>query len=99
MEGEGKVGNPLLLSYLVSLLGHLQGQGDLSCPSTVHDAVVPDQVPDDTQGVMETALGLLHYLVGEREGGGGSKGERGRGEGAREREGGRRGGGEEREQQ
>lgn len=44
---------------LVSLLGHSNGAGHLGGATAAHDVVILDHVPHDTDGVVETSLGLV----------------------------------------
>ena len=49
--------------YLVSLLSDCESATDFGRATTVHDPVVADQVTDDTQCIVHTALGLLDDLA------------------------------------
>ena len=41
---------------------HCNTRADLRGPTTIDNAVVPHQVADDAQSIMNTALGLLDNL-------------------------------------
>lgn len=51
--------------YLVCLLADCQGAGYFGCPSSIHNTVVTDEVPDDTQGIMEGSF-CFFYDLGRR---------------------------------
>lgn len=51
--------------YLICLLADCQGAGYFSCPSSIHNTVVTDEVPDDTQGIMEGSF-CFFYDLGRR---------------------------------
>lgn len=51
--------------YLVSSLVDSEGTGNLRGSATIHNAVVSDQVTDDTQCIMQRTLSLLNDLTGK----------------------------------
>ena len=53
----------LLSPYLLSLLADGNGAGDFCGTPTIDDFVLTDEVPDNTEGVMQTPLGLLDDLT------------------------------------
>lgn len=51
-------------THLVGLFRHGNRGTDLSSAAAVHDTVIPDEVTNDADGVVESALGLVDDLDG-----------------------------------
>ena len=54
------------MQYLISSLVDGQGTCNLGCSTSIHDAVVSDQVADHAQSIVECTLGFLNDLRGEK---------------------------------
>lgn len=52
----------VIQNYLVGFFCDLECAGDFSGSSSIYNSIVSHQIPDDTEGVMETSLRLLHNL-------------------------------------
>lgn len=48
--------------YLVRLLADGQSTRDFGGTSAIHDTIIPDEVPDDTQGIVKGSLCFLDDL-------------------------------------
>ena len=52
----------LLHNHLICCLGNLQGTCNLGCPTSIHNPVVPDQIADHTEGIVQAPFCLLNNL-------------------------------------
>ena len=54
------------MQYLICSLVDGQGTCNLRCSTSIHDAVVSDQVADDAQSIVECTLGFLDDLMSKK---------------------------------
>lgn len=52
-------------AHLVCRFRHGNRAADVCSPTAVHNAVVHDQVPDNTHGIVQSAFGLFNDLLRE----------------------------------
>lgn len=50
--------------YLVGVESHFQCTGKLRWSTSIDDAIVSDEVPDNTDGIMDGSLGLVDDHLG-----------------------------------